>query len=300
MLLTITERLGLPKGDKEAFAFMERYERADYRQKRSIKTTLEIRREKWELHEQWLRAVSDMPEEELTEESKMKHQELLNFIRTVKLPYKFDKKLNITVEKEHERRESDETRIGLYLQILRASNVPGPELEMKVLDAGYASLYRYYSLSAEDQLWNHIHPIKKVNQANLVTFRTIRIDCPARNTAGHTKEQNSIWQARINTALKEIERLIPERELHSLTRLERLISQRKILDDKSNLPELVSDDSSVESDSGYSNNGSASTRCTNEEDIQTAENMIDENDLGYSSIDEDHRRTAGSNKKAKP
>ena len=43
ILLAITEHLGLPKGDKEAFAFMERYERADYHQRRSVKTILEVR-----------------------------------------------------------------------------------------------------------------------------------------------------------------------------------------------------------------------------------------------------------------
>ena len=118
----------------------------------------------------------------------------------------------------------------------------------------------------------------------MVTFRSIRQGYPARNTAGHTKEQNSIWQERINTALTNFERLIPK---------------RNILDDDVDLPELVHDDSSVESDSGYSNNGSASTRCHDEEDIQTAENVNDETEHGYSSIDEEDKRAAGSNKKAK-
>ena len=175
------------------------WERADYRQRSSIKTILEVRRKKWKLHEQWMRAVSDMPKEKSTEASimeQMNHQEMLNFIRTVKLPYKINKMLNITVEEEHERRENDETRIDLYLQILRGCNLPGPELEMKVLDAGYASLYHYNSLSAEDHTWNLIHPRKRVNQVILVTFRSIRQGYPARNTAGHTKEQNSIWQER--------------------------------------------------------------------------------------------------------
>ena len=109
-----------------------------------------------------------------------------------------------------------------------------------------------------------------------------------------------MWQELINIALAKIKRLIPKRELCSLTNFERLIPKRNILDDDVDLPELVHDDSSVESDSGYSNNGSASTRCHDEEDIQTAENVNDENDHGYSSIDEDHRRTTKSNKKLKP
>ena len=62
ILLAITERLGLLKGDKEAFPFMERYERADYRQRRSVKTILEVRRDKLELHEQWMRVVRNMPQ----------------------------------------------------------------------------------------------------------------------------------------------------------------------------------------------------------------------------------------------
>ena len=49
LLLTITEHLGLPKGDKEAFALMERHERAVYRRRRSLKTIKEIRRKKSEL-----------------------------------------------------------------------------------------------------------------------------------------------------------------------------------------------------------------------------------------------------------
>ena len=234
-----------------------------------------------------MRAVSDMPKEKSTEASimeQMNHQEMLNFIRTVKLPYKLNKMLNITVEEEYERRENDETRIDLYLQILRGCNLPGPELEMKVLDAGYASLYDYNSLSAEDHTGTSFTQEKRANQVILVTFRSIRQGYPARNTAGHTKEQNSIWQERINTALTNFERLIPK---------------RNILDDDVDLPELVHDDSSVESDSGYSNNGSASTRFHDEEDIQTAENVNDETEHGYSSIDEEDKRAAGSNKKAK-
>ena len=102
--------------------------------------------------------------------------------------------------------------------------------------------------------------------------------------AGHTKTQNLIWQECLNIALAIIG--IP-------------IAEEEIIDDDDYLPELVNDDSSVESYSGYSNTGSASTRCRDEEDIQTAEIMNDETEHRYSSIDEEHRRIAGSNKKAK-
>ena len=73
-----------------------------------------------------------------------------------------------------------------------------------------------------------------------------------------------------------------------------------IINDDDDSPELVHDDSSVESDSGYSNNGSASTRGPDEEDIQTAENVNDETEHGYSSIDEDHRRTADPTRRRNP
>ena len=36
LLLAITKRIRLPKGDKEAFAFMERHERGVHRQRRSV------------------------------------------------------------------------------------------------------------------------------------------------------------------------------------------------------------------------------------------------------------------------
>ena len=85
----------------------------------------------------------------------------------------------------------------------------------------------------------------------------------------------------------------------AFTNIGRPIPRREIINDDDYLPELVHDDSSVESDSGYPNNGSASTRCPDEEDIRIAENVNDETEHGYSSTDEDHRRTAGSNKKAK-
>ena len=108
---------------------------------------------------------------------------------------------------------------------------------------------------------------------------------PALNTAGHNKKQNKKLQERIDIALAN----------NGI-----LISEEEIIDDDDQPPELVPDESSVESDSGYSNNGSANTRCHDEEDTQAAENVNDETEHGYSSIDEDNRRTAGSNKKAKP
>ena len=55
--------LSLPKGDEEAFAFMERHEKAVHRPRRSVKTIKQIRREKLELHQQWMRAVRNMPGE---------------------------------------------------------------------------------------------------------------------------------------------------------------------------------------------------------------------------------------------
>ena len=99
ILLAITERLGLPKGDREAFAFMERYERADYRQRRSVKTILEVRQEKWELHEQWMKVVRNMPDEKSSDANSMEqlHRlQTLEFISTVELPSKFNKMLRGT------------------------------------------------------------------------------------------------------------------------------------------------------------------------------------------------------------
>ena len=100
---------------------------------------------------------------------------------------------------------------------------------------------------------------------------------------GRTRQANK-RQERLDTVLTNIGRPIPERE---------------IINDNDYTPELVHDDSSVESDFGYSNNGSASTRCSDEDDIQTAENANDETEHGYSNIDKEHRRIAGANKKAK-
>ena len=56
--------------------------------------------------------------------------------------------LNITVEEAHKRREEDEDRISRYNQIFEVSNLPRPELKLKVTDTGYSSLYNYQSLSA--------------------------------------------------------------------------------------------------------------------------------------------------------
>ena len=63
LLLTITERLGLPKGDEKAFAFIKIHDRVVHGRGRSVKTIKEIRRKKLERHQQWMRAVKNMPEE---------------------------------------------------------------------------------------------------------------------------------------------------------------------------------------------------------------------------------------------
>ena len=118
--------------------------------------------------------------------------------------------LNIIVDEEHERRENDETRIDLYHQILRDCNLTGPDLELKVPDAGYASLYHYNKLSTEDLKWNLIHPRNKVCQAILATFRSIRDGYPARNTAGYNKKQNVKLQEHIDIALANSGILISE------------------------------------------------------------------------------------------
>ena len=61
ILMAITERLGLPKGNEKEFALMKRHDRAVHGQRRSVKTIKEIRREKLELHQQRMRAVRNMP-----------------------------------------------------------------------------------------------------------------------------------------------------------------------------------------------------------------------------------------------
>ena len=103
-----------------------------------------------------MRAVKDMPQEKFSDAStveQLHHQETLEFISTVELPSKYNKMLNIAVEEEHERRENDETIIDRYLQIYRVCNLPGPELELKVRNAGYATLYNYNSLSSQDRVF---------------------------------------------------------------------------------------------------------------------------------------------------
>ena len=59
---------------------------------------------------------------------------------------------------------------------------------------------------------------------------------------------------------------------------------------------LVYDVSSVESDTST---GYLSTRCSDDDDIQTAEIVNDETEHGYSSIDEKDVRISGANKKTK-
>ena len=108
-------------------------------------------------------------------------------------------------------------------------------------------------MSAEDRAWNLIDSRNKVCKAILVPFQSIREGYPACNTAGHTRKQNVEWQERLDIALTNIGRLVPKRE---------------IINDDDYPLELVHDDSSVESDSGYSINGSAGTRCPYDEDIQ--------------------------------
>ena len=108
LLLAITERLSLPKGNKEVFAFMEIHERAVYCQRRSVKIIKEICREKLELHEQWMRAARNMPEERSTHADIMErqdHREIVRFISTVELSSQFNKLLNITVDEEHEHKQ---------------------------------------------------------------------------------------------------------------------------------------------------------------------------------------------------
>ena len=169
---------------------MERHERAFDRQRRSVKTILEVCREKLKLHEQWMRVVRNTPEERSSHTNIMErrnHRQTLVCKSTVELPSKFNKMLNITVDEEHERREKDGDRIDRYNQIYKFSNLPGPELELKVAYAGYSSLYNYESFSAQDRAWNIVHPSNKVCQAIFVRFQSIREGYPARNMAGHSK-----------------------------------------------------------------------------------------------------------------
>ena len=81
----------------------------------------------------------ELPEERSSHANIMErrdHRQTLVFISTVELPSKFNKMLNITVVEEHERREKAEKRIDRYNQIYKFSNLPGPELELNIADAG--------------------------------------------------------------------------------------------------------------------------------------------------------------------
>ena len=138
-----------------------------------MRTIKYVCREKLELHQQWMRAVKNMPEERSSHANIMEwkdHRQTLMFISTVELPSKFNKLLNITVDKEHEHREKHEDRINQYDQIYRFSNLPRTELELEIADAGYSSLYNYESFSAQDCAWNIVHPNNKVCQAILIHF----------------------------------------------------------------------------------------------------------------------------------
>ena len=125
----------------------------------------------------------------------MHHRQTLKLISRVELPSMFNKMLNITVDGEHERRKNDETRIDRHHQIHRFCNLPGPKLELKVPDAGYASLYHFHSLSAQDRTWNLIHPSNKVCQAILVPFRSIREYIPSPEH-GRIHQENKLEMSR--------------------------------------------------------------------------------------------------------
>ena len=92
----------------------------------------------------------------------MDHRQTLAFTSAVELPTKINKMLNITVDEEHERRENDESRTDWYFQFYKLCNLPGPELKLKVPDAGYTSLYHNNRCSAQDRAWNLIHRSDKV------------------------------------------------------------------------------------------------------------------------------------------
>ena len=66
------------------------------------------------------------------------------------------------MDEEHERREKDEDRINGYDQIYKFSNLPGPELELEIIDAGYSLLYNYESFSAQDRAWNIVNRNNRV------------------------------------------------------------------------------------------------------------------------------------------
>ena len=112
-----------------------------------------------------MRAVRNMLEERSSHANIMErqdHRKALRFISTIELPFRFNKLLNTTVDEEHKRRKKDEDRITQYYQIYQSNNLPRPELEMKITDAGYSSLYNYESFSAQDCAWNIVHTNSKV------------------------------------------------------------------------------------------------------------------------------------------
>ena len=111
---------------------------------------------------------------------------------------------------------------SIHHQIYQFSNLPRPELELEVADAGYSSLYNYESLSTQDRAWNIVDPNNKVCQAIL-----------ARNTAGHDKKTNLKCQERIDDALASIGRPI---------------AKGKTMDDEGCPHGLVYDVSSVETE----------------------------------------------------
>ena len=98
-----------------------------------------------------MRIVRNMPEESSSHTNimeQMDDRQTLAFISTVELPSKFNKMLNMWI--------NDKTRIDQYYQIYRFCNLPRPELDLKVPDAGYSSLYHYHSCSAKDRAGNLI------------------------------------------------------------------------------------------------------------------------------------------------
>ena len=127
---------------------------------------------------------------------------MLKFISTVELPYPHYKLLDIAVEEEHEHREADENRNFRCNQIFYISNLSGPELKIKVADAGYSSLYHYQNLSAHDCVWNTVHSKNRVCQAVLINFRSIKKGVTDRTMAGRTKKSNLKCQALFDNALQ--------------------------------------------------------------------------------------------------
>ena len=142
--------------------------------------------------------------------------------------------------------------LGTQLTI-EVSNLPRPELVMKVADAEYSSLYNYESLSAQDRACNIVHSNNKVCQTILITFRSIREGFTALNMAGHTKKDNLKCQARIDDALASIGMPIAK-------------GMTALMDNDECPHGLVYDVSSVESDNGYSSTGCSTY---DEDDVRT-------------------------------